>query len=144
MKKLMLLIFIALSVMVFSTISLLITLKNNQVEVQKENKEYEQYLGKEMYGTEVASLINKIVNQNEKNGISKDQKGYYIDNGENSIKIDFKMITIKKTYSMEDFYNSDMNKFLENFNNIKFKCIDVEYHKKTGKISKLIIEELEY
>ena len=54
------------------------------------------------------------------------------------------MITIERTYQMEDFYNNDINQFLANFNTVKFKCTGIEYHKKTGKISKITVEQLEY
>jgi len=144
MKKLMLLILIPIAVVLFSVFTLLITLRTNEQEAKKVNNQYEYYLGKEIYGNEVTTLINKVVNQNEKNGIPKDENGYYLDNGENSLKIELKMITVKKIYSMEDFYKNDMNKFLENFSTIKFKCTNIEYHKKTGKISKITIEQLEY
>ena len=61
----------------------------------------------------------------------------------NSIKIELKMITIEKTYPMEEIYNNDITKFVENFNLVKFKCTKIEYHKNTGKISKITFEELE-
>ena len=110
-------------------------------EVKKQNLEYEYYLNKTVYGTEVATLISKAVDQNEKLKIAKDENGRYIDNGENSIKIDLKMKTIDKTYPMEEIYNSQISNFVQNFNLIEFKCTNIEYHKETGKISKLIFEE---
>lgn len=53
------------------------------------------------------------------------------------------MITIEKTYQMEDFYNTGMTEFVKNFNLILFKCTSIEYHKKTGLISKITIEQIE-
>lgn len=144
MKRLLLLMLLSITVILFSITGLLISLRINTEEVKKANQEYEYYLNKEIYGTEVTTLINKVIDQNERNSIAKDEKGYYIDNGENSIKIEFKMITIERTYQMEDFYNNDINEFLANFNTIRFKCTNIEYHEKTGKISKLVIEQLEY
>lgn len=144
MKKLMLLMIVSISIVIFCIMGLLVTLRTNNSEIQKANQEYEYYLGKEILGTEVTTLINKVINQNEKNEIEKDEKGYYIDNGEDSIKMDLKMITIERTYQMEDFYNNDINQFLANFNTVKFKCTGIEYHKKTGKISKITVEQLEY
>lgn len=144
MKRLLLLMLLSITVILFSITGLLVSLRINTEEVKKTNQEYEYYLNKEIYGTEVTTLINKVIDQNERNSIAKDEKGYYIDNGENSIKIEFKMITIERTYQMEDFYNNDINEFLANFNTIRFKCTNIEYHEKTGKISKLVIEQLEY
>ena len=53
------------------------------------------------------------------------------------------MTTIDKTYPMEEIHSNEIVKFVQNFNLIKFKCTSIEYHKKTGKVSKLIFEELE-
>ena len=144
MKKLILLIFIPILIMLISAIGLAMNLKTTTEAVHKGNKEYEYYLGKEIYGTDVTSLRNKAINDNEKNGVEKDEKGYYIDNNKDSIKIELKMITVEKTYTMEEINNHDMNQFLKNFNLIKFKCTSIEYHRKTGKVSKMIFEQLEY
>ena len=144
MKKLILLIFIPILIMLISAIGLAMNLKTTTEAVHKGNKEYVYYLGKEIYGTDVTSLMNKAINENEKNGVEKDEKGYYIDNNKDSIKIELKMITVEKTYTMEEINNHDMNQFLKNFNLIKFKCTSIEYHRKTGKVSKMIFEQLEY
>ena len=130
--------------MLISAIGLAMNLKTTTEAVHKGNKEYEYYLGKEIYGTDVTSLMNKAINENEKNGVEKDEKGYYIDNNKDSIKIELKMITVEKTYTMEEINNHDMNQFLKNFNLIKFKFTSIEYHRKTGKVSKMIFEQLEY
>ena len=121
----------------------IINLQSEKKQIQNENLQYEKYLNKEIIGTELATLISKVVDQNERNKVSKNEKGYYIDNEENSIKIDLKMTTIDKTYPMEEIYNNKISSFVQNFNTIKFKCTSIEYHKSTGKISKLVFEELE-
>ena len=51
------------------------------------------------------------------------------------------MITIDNTYPMEEIYNNEVSNFVKNFNSINFLCTDIEYHKKTGKISKILFEE---
>ena len=38
-----------------------------QNAINSENSEYEQYLDKEIYGIDIASLINKSTDKNEKN-----------------------------------------------------------------------------
>lgn len=121
----------------------LINMQAEKNEIKKENLEYEQYLNKEILGTDIATLISKVIDYNERNSVLKDKKGYYIENEYNSIKIDLKMTTIDKTYPMEEIYNNQITKFVQNFNLIKFKCTSIEYHKKTGKISRLVFEELE-
>ena len=123
--------------------TLLINIQSEKKQIVQENKQYEEFLNKEILGIDLASLIGKVVDKNEKNSVSKNEKGYYFNNNQNSIKIDLKMTTIDKTYPMEEIYNNQISNFVQNFNLIKFKCTSIEYHKQTGKISKLIFEELQ-
>lgn len=143
MKKSFLLILAILLIIVFIVLGTVLTKRTKYSQVEKYNKEYEYYLNKELYGTEVATLINKVVEQNEKSNVAKDKNGYYIDNGTDSIKIYLKMITIEKTYPMELIYNNNTQNFVKNFNIILFKCSNIEYHKETGKVSTIIFEQLE-
>lgn len=139
-----LLIILAIFFVIICLVSMhLINIQSKNKEIMQENKQYEEFLNKEILGTDLASLISKVVDKNEKNNILKDQKGYYINNNQNSIKIDLKMTTIEKTYPMEEIYNNQITKFVQNFNLIKFKCTSIEYHKQTKKVAKLVFEELE-
>ena len=142
MKNTLLLILIPIAIIICSVCGLLITINTTNRIIKEENSEYEYYLNKTVYGTEVTTLINKAINQNENNNIPKDEKDYYIENDENSLKINIKMTTIDKTYPMEEIYNNDITKFVQNFNLIEFKCTDIQYHKKTGKISKITFEQI--
>ena len=142
MKQSFLLI-LAIVFIIICIISLnLINMQNEKKQVKKENLEYEEYLNKEILGTKLATLISKAIDQNEKNMVQKNERGYYIENETNSIKIDLKMTTINKTFPMEEIYNNKLTNFVQNFSMIKFKCTNIEYHKRTGKISKLVFEEL--
>lgn len=143
MKNTFLIILAILFIIISIACVIVINWQSEKGEIQKYNKQYEEYINKEIYGTDVASLINKAIDQNEKNNIEKDEKGYYKDNEQNSIKIDLKMKTIDKTYPMEEIYNNQTAKFVQNFNLVKFKCISIEYHKSTGIVSKLVFEELQ-
>jgi len=143
MKQTLLLILAVIFIVICIVCYNLINIQSQNEVIKKENYTYEKYLNKEILGTELATLISKVVDQNEKNNVQKDEKGHYINNQQNSIKIYLKMITIDKTYPMEEIYNSKMVNFVQNFNIIKFKCTSIEYHKKTGKISKLLFEELQ-
>ncbi len=143
MRQTLLIILAVFFIIICLVSAMIINIQSQKKTVLQENLEYEQYLNKEILGTDLATLISKVVDKNEKNQVKKDENGYYIDNGENSIKIDLKMTTIDKTYPMEEIHNNKIVKFVQNFNLVKFKCINIEYHKKTGKISKLIFEELE-
>ena len=143
MKQSFLLILAIIFIVICIVSGTIINIQTENREISNYNSNYEKYLNKEIRGTEVATLINKVIDQNEKNNVQKDEKGYYIDNNQNSIKIDLKMTTIDKTYPMEEIYNNQITNFVQNFNQIKFKCIKIEYHKDTKRISKMIFEELE-
>jgi len=141
MKQSFLLI-LALFFIIICIVSLnIINIQNEQKKIKKQNEEYEYYLDKKILGTELASLISKVIDQNEKNGVLKDEKGNYIENEDNSIKIDLKMTTVDKTFPMEAIYNNKMINFVQNFNKIQFKCTQIEYHKNSKLVSKLVFEE---
>ena len=103
-------------------------------------EQYEAYLNSNIYGTDVVTLINKAISNNDANNVTKDEKGFYINNGSNSIQIDLVMITDEEkeettTYKMETIYKVGVTEFIKNFNTTNFKCTKVEYHKQTGKIA---------
>lgn len=143
MKKTLAIIIIIFLIVTFSVINFVLNIQTESRQTKKENMEYEYYLNKEIYGTDVATIINKAIESNKKNNVAKDENDFYIENKENSIKIELKMISIDKTYQMESIYNNDVTTFVKYFNLIKFKCSSIEYHKKTGKISKIIFEQIE-
>lgn len=142
MKRSLLIILATFFIVICIICVIVINWQANQNEIIKENAKYEEYLNKEITGTELATIINKAVDNNEKNNVQKDERGYYINNNNNSIKIDLKMTTVNKTYPMEEIYNNEIATFVQNFNTIKFKCTSIEYHSKTKKVSKLVFEEL--
>lgn len=143
MKKQIIIIFVIMLTITFITISYITRYPKENIEIKKHNNWYESYLDKEIYGTEVVTIINKAIEENKKNKIQQDEKKLYISNNKNSVKIELKMITIKKTYQMETIYNNDINNFIKHFNLIIFKCSEIQYHKKTGKISKMVFEQIE-
>lgn len=113
--------------------------KNN---IATENAEYEKYKDQETYGIDLATLINKTVDKNEKNGIPKDDQGMYIQNEENSIEIEIYIEDNETTYKMEAFYNTGIEQFVQYYGDIKFKCSNIEYHENTGKIKYMLFEQL--
>lgn len=118
--------------------------KTNYNQAKKENTEYESYYNKEIYGTDLATIINKAVDNNKKNEVEKDNKGKYINNDRNSINIDIKMLDDNGTiYNMERIYNGGTTRFVQYYNQIKFKCTKIEYHQKTKKIKYMFFEQIE-
>lgn len=110
--------------------------------IMQENAEFEQYKDKEIYGLDLATIINKVMDKNIKNEIPKDDKGMFIENDTNSIKIEIYMTDNEETYRAETFYNNGIEQFMEFYRDIKFKCSKIEYHEKTGKIKYLYFEQI--
>lgn len=108
----------------------------------KENAEFEQFKDKEIYGIDLATLINKTIDKNERSKIAKDENGNFISNNQNSIQIEIYIVDNEKTYKMESFYNVGIEKFIQYYGNIKFKCSKIEYHEKTGRIKYILFEQV--
>ena len=142
MKKLA--IFFLIVIIIIVGISYMyLTYKANYNEAKKENRQFESYLDKEIYGSELTTIINKAIDNNVANEVQKDERtGKYINNDYNSINIDVKMLDYDKTYNMEMFYNGGMYKFVEAYGEIKFKCTKIEYHNKTKKVKYLLFEQI--
>ena len=106
---------------------------NEYNKILKENAEYEEYKEKEIYGIELATLINKTIDKNTKNENKED----YI-----PIEIDIYISDNETTYKMEIFYNAGMEQFIQYYGNIKFKCSNIQYAKSTKKIQYLLFEQI--
>ena len=114
--------------------------KQEQSEIKKENLEYEQYVGKQVDGRDLTSIINRAVNNNERLSVSKNEQGYYIKDDVNSINIDIKIIDNDTTYKMETIYNGGMASFVQYYNSVYFDCKDVEYNS-LGKLNYMLFEQ---
>ena len=110
-------------------------------EARKTNYQFESYYEKEFYGADVVTLINKAYDNNLTSGVERDKNGIFIENDTNSIKIDVKIIDNDTLYNMETLYIAGMDKFVENYNGIKFKCTKIEYHQ-NRKIKYMLIEQI--
>ena len=109
---------------------------------KKANLEFEKYLNEDVYGTDLATIINRAVDNNEKNKVSKNNKAIYLENGTNSISIEIKMIDNDTIYQMETIYNKGIQNFINYYGNIKFKCVDVKYHSSTNKVKYMLFEQI--
>lgn len=106
------------------------------------NKEYESYTQDSIIGYSLMTLINKAINQNEKNQLEKDSKNYYIENDQNSIIIEIKFIESEKTYRMEAISSLGSEAFIKNYRSMTFKCTKKEYHEKTKQIKYMLFEQI--
>ena len=89
-----------------------VSYKNEQKEVQKENSDFDKYKDQEVYGLDIASLMNKAIDRNTKNKIEKDENGNFIQNNQDSIEIEIYMLDNETTYKMETIYNAGIEQFV--------------------------------
>ena len=115
----------------------------NNEKILKDNYYFEQYQDKELNGLDIATLINKAIDQNTKNKIEKDEKGLFIENEENSLQIEIYMLDNETIYKMETIYNGGTDQFVQYYGNIEFKCSKIEYHQKTGRVKYLYLEQIQ-
>lgn len=113
----------------------------NYNQVKQENSYFESYLDKEIYGTELTTIINKAIDKNIQNNIEKDKKGFYIDNQINSINIDIYISDNDKTYKMETFYMGEMKNFVQYYGQVKFKCEKIDYHNDTNRVKYILFKQ---
>ncbi len=141
MKKLA--IFFLIIIAIISTIAYIyLNYVANYKTAQKENRQFEIYQDQEILGSKIATLINKAIDYNIRNEVAKDNKGNYIDNGKNSLNIDIKFIDKDVTYNITRIYEQGVETFLKYYGDITFKCIEVQYHTETNKISYMMFEQI--
>ena len=141
MKKLALF-FLMIVIIIVGISYMYLNYKANYYEAKKENNQFESYYEQEFYGVEVVTLINKAIDNNLTNQVLRDENGKYIENDTNSIKIDIYMLDNDTTYDMETLYSGGMDQFIQYYNQIKFKCTEIDYHKSTGKVKYMLLEQI--
>lgn len=109
---------------------------------KKANLEFEKYLNEELYGVDLATVINRAVDNNERNEVDKNNKGIYQNNDKNSINIEIKMSDNDTIYQMETIYNGGIQNFVNYYGDIKFKCVEIKYHNLTNKVKYMLFEQI--
>lgn len=127
---------------IFLAIIVCIYMNYKQVLVEKSqakkfNYDYEFYNRENILGTDITTLINKAIDNNEKYNIEKDENGLYISDGKFSVKIYIHMIINDKTYPMEDLTKAGLTDFTRYFGEVNFKCTETKYHKQSGRIAEM-------
>jgi len=110
-------------------------------QVKKFNHQFEQYFEKEIYGSDVATIINKAIDNNVKYEISKSAKNKYIEDNAYCLKVIIKFKDVDTLYEMESIDKAGIEGFIKNFGNSTFEIKDYEYNEYTKRIGKIIIEE---
>ena len=138
-------IIIAISLLVFGILffSKYFEFRQKYSEIKKFNIKYEKYLDKEILGTDITTIINHAVDDNEKAFVKKDEKGKYIQNDENSINIEIetKDLGESRIYDMETLYNAGMSDFVKYYRQIEFKCKKIEYNSQK-KVKYMLFEQI--
>lgn len=129
MKKTILIIFTIICISVTIIFVKYSAYKTEYSKILKGNSEFEEYTNKEIYGLELATLINKAIDKNAAND-------------EDSIEIEIYMKDNEQIYKMQTFYRAGMEQFIKYYGNIKFKCSKIEYNKETKKIEYLFFEQV--
>ena len=114
----------------------------SQNEIKKFNSAFEFYNKESLLGTDITTVINKAIDNNEQYSVKKDDNGMYIEDDKNSIKIYVYMIINDTTYPMEKLKSTGLDEFTRYFGEVEFKCTDVKYHGETGKISEMTFAAL--
>ena len=141
MKKIA--IFFAIIVILICSISYIyLNYKANYNQTKKANLEFERYLNEEVYGVDLATIINRAIDNNQKNEVQRNNKGIYQNNDTNSISMEIKMIDNDTIYQMETIYNGGIQNFVNYYGNIQFKCVEIKYHNSTNKVRYLLFEQI--
>ena len=141
MKKYIIILIILVAIVITSVLYAYRTYNQNIEDLKNYNNSFEQYKDKEIEGTQIATILNKAVNNNEQNKVEKDEKQNYIENEKDSIKIDIYIKDNDTTYSMETIYNMGVEKFINSFSLETFKIAKIEYHEQTKMIKYILIEQ---
>lgn len=141
MKKFI--IFLLIVLIIVATVSYVyFNYKLNYNETKRQNYQFESYYNQEIFGSDLATAINKATDSNKKNDVQKNSKGGFIENDTNSIKIDIKFLDDNQIHQMEEISNSCISTFIQYYNQIKFKCTKIEYHQKTNLVSYMLFEQI--
>lgn len=133
--------FIIIILIICAIFAMYISYKANYNISKKSNLSFEKYLNEEVYGSELATVINRAIDRNEKNEVEKNNKGIYQNNDTNSINIEIKMLDDDTIYKMETFYRGGIQNFINYYSNIKFKCVDIKYHSSTNQVKYMLFEQ---
>lgn len=116
-----------------------------KIDLNNFNLTYEEYNKDNLNGLDVVTVMNQATSNNEKYEIPKDEDGLYILDDEFSIEIYVTMVQNSQTYRMERFTSKDINSsFIRLFGDVSFRCANVTYHQKNGRIASMEFEATEY
>ena len=142
MKRRILVILGIFIIILIFVVSLLYNYDKEVKKAQGFNRQYELYYQKEILGTELATVLNKTMDYNERANVDKDDKNRYYIETEDSILIDIKFKEKEETVKMEDILQKDMENFIKYYATSNFKCTNIEYHEENKQVKSLYFEQI--
>lgn len=150
-KTILVIVFIAIIV-----ITIILVKINEKIGAEKEalafNEQYEVYLNKDLYGIDVVTVMNQATDHNTKYLVEKDENGMYKQEDKHAIKVELNLIAgvdektgerTMVTHQMETIEKKGLDGFITNFNLTMFRCVTIDYQKETGKVNKVVFEQIE-
>ena len=135
MKKLISIIFIVVIIII---IIVFVKYKEEQrvlKDIKKINNEFIIYEGRKIQINTLNTLMNKAIQYNYDNNIEQDEKGNFLENDTNSIKIYVELPIDNTTVSMEKVEFA--------FSESLFEIKNIEYHNKTKQIKSITFVEID-
>ncbi len=140
-KKILVILGIFIIILIF-VVSLLYNYDKQVKKAQNFNSQYELYYEKTILGTDFATLLNKVSDYNEKNGIDKDENNRYYLETDDSISVQVKFLEKEEPVKMEDILFQDMENFIKFYATSSFKCTKIEYHDENKQVKSLYFEQI--
>ena len=147
MKKILILVIILTIAIICITYVWYGNLKKNKQEVEKINNEFLVYKDRQIQINTLNTLMNKAIQYNIDNKVQQDEKNAFIENDTNSIKIYIDLSIEQITVPMERLLlNQSSSNRAEKvefaFNDSLFETVEIQYHKKTKQVSKIVFKEI--
>jgi type II secretory pathway pseudopilin PulG len=106
------------------------------------NNQYEAYNRKLLRGTDVVSVLNKAINNNEKYGVNGYNEPNYLIEVEFTIKDTTGNLQDGQTYNISNYEIIKQNS--DDFTELKrkiFDCTEIKYDKTTGRVNYILFTE---
>ena len=141
-RRILVILGIFIIILLFS-VYLVYNYRKGVIQAQGFNKQYENYYQKTILGTDLATVMNKAMDYNKRNDITKDSNDRYYIETENSLLIEVKFLEKEETVKMEDILLQDMENFINFYATASFKCTKIEYHQENKQVKSLFFEQIQ-
>lgn len=140
-RKILVILGIFIIILIF-VVTLLYNYDKAVKQTQNFNKQYEIYYEKTILGTDLATVLNKVMDYNKQNDIQKDENNKYYIETDKSIFINVKFLEKEESVKMEDILLKDMENFIKYYATASFKCTKIEYHEENKQVKCLYFEQV--